>query len=217
MATTEVDKQALLGLEFNYSLGETSGGIALIVLAILALAKIDPMLLNAIAVIVAGIALLVADRSIRTRHAGMMSYTAAYTPEVAAVSDGVSAGTLAGISGIVLGILAILGIAGIVLTAVALIIFGAAVLFDFAAGAQAMMFRPVYREGVEQSVRVMHTAAPTGNSSAILIAVALVTLGILALAGLVSSILVTVGLLGLGAYLFIQNAAIAGSLFGMNA
>jgi hypothetical protein len=217
MATTEADKQALMGLEFNYSLGETSGGIALIVLAILALAKIDPMLLNAIAVIVAGIALLVEDRNIRARQAGLMSYTAAYTPESAAVSGGVSAGTLAGITGIVLGILAILGIAAVVLTAVALIVFGAAVLFDFAAGAQAMVVRPMYREGVEQSVRVMRTAAPAWNSSAMLIAVALITLGILALAGLVSSILVTVGLLGLGAYLFIQNAAIAGSLFGTTA
>src|SRR5690348_12701834 len=107
MATTEADKQALLGLEFNYSLGETSGGIALIVLAILALAKIDPMLLNSIAVIVAGIALLVEDRGLRARQASLMSYTTAYGAEAAAVSDGVSAGTLAGISGIVLGILAI--------------------------------------------------------------------------------------------------------------
>src|SRR5690348_7314916 len=122
MATTEADKQALMGLEFNYSLGETSGGIALIVLAILALAKIDPMLLNAIAVIVAGIALLVEDRSMRARQAGLMSYTAAYSPETAAISGGVSAGTLAGITGIVLGILAILGIAAVVLTSVALIV-----------------------------------------------------------------------------------------------
>src|SRR5690349_15166598 len=111
------------------------------------------MLLNEIAVIVAGIALLVEDRNIRARQAGLMSYTGGYTPEAAADSGGVSAGTLAGITGIVLGILAILGIVAVVLTAVALIVFGAAVLFDFAAGAQAMVVRPMYREGVEQSVR----------------------------------------------------------------
>ncbi len=213
MATTEADKQALLGAEFNYSLGESSGGIALIVLAILALAKVDPMLLNAIAVIVAGIALLIEDRSIRTRYADALSYAAARSPEAATAPDGVSAGTLAGISGIVLGILAILDIAAAVLLAVAIIVFGAAVLFDFAAGAQTTMLRTMDREGSEQSARTVHAAAPVWNSS-ILIAVALITLGILALAGLTSSILITVGLLGLGTYLFLQNAVFAESLFG---
>jgi hypothetical protein len=210
----------VLGLEFNYSLGETSGGIALIVLAILALAKVDPMLLNAIAVIVAGIALLIEDRSVRARYGGVMSYAAARSPETATTPDGVSAGTLAGISGIVLGILAILGIAAAVLMAVAIIIFGAAVLFDFAVGAQTTMFRQITmfrmmdREGSEQAIRIGRAPASTWNSSAVLIAVALITLGIRALAGLTTSILVTVGLLGLGAYLFLQNAAIAGSLLG---
>jgi hypothetical protein len=215
MATTEADKQALLGLEFNYSLGESSGGIALIVLAILALAKIDPMLLNAIAVIVAGIALLIEDRSLRARSAGVLSYAAARSPEAAMAPDGVSAGTLAGISGIVLGILAILGIAAAVLTAIAIIVFGAAVLLDFATRAHTTMLRTMDREGPEQSAVIMRAAAPAWNSSAVLIAVALITLGILALAGLTSSILITVGLLGLGAYLFLQNAAFAESLLGM--
>jgi hypothetical protein len=219
MATTEADKQALLGLEFNYSLGESSGGIALIVLAILALAKVDPMLLNAIAVIVAGIALLIEDRSIRARYAGVLPYAAARSPEAATAPDGVSAGTFAGISGIVLGILAILGIAAAVLTAIAIIVFGAAVLLDFATrphtAAHTMMLRTIDREAPEQSTIMMRAAAPAWNSSAVLIAVALITLGILALAGLTSSILITVGLLGLGAYLFLQNAAFAESLLGM--
>jgi hypothetical protein len=70
MATTEADKRALLGLEYNYSLGETSGGIALIALTIIALAKVDPLLLNAIAVIVAGLALLLEGRSLMAIYAG---------------------------------------------------------------------------------------------------------------------------------------------------
>jgi hypothetical protein len=214
MATTEADKQELLGLRLNYSLGETGGGIALIVLSILALAKMDPMLLNAIAVILAGIALLIEDRSLLTKYAGALSYAPAYGPGTSTAPDGVSAGTLAGISGIVLGILAILGIAAATLTAVAIVIFGAAVLFDFAARAQIMALRMVDRESSEQSAKLALTAASSTNTSAMLVGVALITLGILALAGLTTSILVTVALLGLGAYLFLQNAAVAGSLFG---
>jgi hypothetical protein len=203
MATTEVDKRALMGLEYNYSLGETSGGIALIALAIIALAKIDPLLLNAIAVIVAGLALLLEGRSLMAISAGARPYPAAYSSEIATAPDAitatapdaVTAGTLAGITGIVLGILAILNIAAVVLPAVAIIVFGAAVLFDSATTAAGLM----------------------RNSAAVLAAVALITLGIIALAGDRSSILVTVALLGLGGYLFLQNAVVAGSLFGRTA
>jgi hypothetical protein len=206
MAMTEADRQELLGLGLNYSLGETGGGIALIVLGILALAKLDPMLLNAIAVILAGIALLIENRS------PYGSYAPASGLQTSASYEGISAGTLAGISGIVLGILAILDINAATLTAVAIVVFGAAVLLDFAARAQILTRRMVNREGSEQSAKF---SAASVNSSAMLVGVALITLGILALAGLTTSILVTVALLGLGAYLFLQNAAVAVSLFGV--
>ena len=214
MATTEADKQELLGLGLNYSLGETGGGIALIVLSILALAKMDPMLLDAIALILAGIALLIEDGSLSSKYAGALTYAPAYGRQGSMAPDGVSAGTLAGISGIVLGILAILGIAAVTLSAVAIIIFGAAVLFDFAARAQIMALRVVNRESSEQSAKLALAAASSRNASAMLVGVALITLGILALAGL-TTILITVALLGLGAYLFLSNAAVAGSLFRM--
>ena len=214
MATTEADKQELLGVGFNYSLGETGGGIALIVLSILALAKMEPMLLDAIAVILAGIALLIEDGSLSSTYAGALSYAPAYGRQSSTAPDGVNAGTLAGISGIVLGILAILGIAPVTLTAVAIIIFGAAVLFDFAARAQIMALRMVNRESSEQSAKLALAAASSSNTSAMLVGVALITLGILALAGL-TTILITVALLGLGAYLFLNNAGVAASLFGM--
>jgi cobalamin synthase len=212
MATTEADKQALMGFELNYSLGESTGGIALIVLAILALAKIDPMLLNAIAVIVAGIAVLLEDAPVAGKYASASPYSAARTSAITAPAGGISAGTLAGIGGIVLGILAILGIAAHVLTAVAVIVFGAAVLFDFAARAQAAALR-ISGESPE-SARIAYAEASRRNTSGPLIAVALITLGILALAGLTSTILVTVALLVLGGYLFLQYAAVAGSFLG---
>jgi hypothetical protein len=210
MATTEADKREILGLGFDYSLGEAAGGVALIVLSILALAKLDPILLNAIAVILAGIALLIEDGSLSTAYARGSAYGSGYgMPAPVAVR----AGTLAGISGIVLGILSILRIAPATLTAVAIIVFGAAVLFDFAARAQFTAMRMMDRESSEQSATLALAASST-SASAMLVAVALITLGILALAGLTTSILVTVALLSLGAYLLLQNAAIARSLYG---
>ncbi|MBV8771275.1 MAG: hypothetical protein JO166_02925 [Deltaproteobacteria bacterium] len=214
MAMTEADRQEqLLRIESNYALGETTGGIALIVLTILALAKVDPMLLNAIAVIVAGVALLIEDGVLTGQFGGMIARVPADRAGAGPTADRITAGTLAGVSGVVLGILAILGIASVVLTAAAIIIFGAAVLFDFSARARTAALRTMSGESSEQSVRIAF-AAPGINSSAMLVSLALITLGILALAGLVSSILVTVGLLGFGGYLFLQNAAMAGSFLG---
>jgi hypothetical protein len=215
MAISETDRQEqLLAIESNYALGETSGAIALIVLTILALAKVDPMLLNAIAVIVAGLALLIEDGSLTGQFGGIVARVPARRAGTAPAADRISAGTLAGVSGVVLGILAILGIASEVLTAAAIVIFGAAVLFDFSARAHTAALREMTGESSEESVRVELATAPSTNSSAMLISLALITLGILALAGLANSILVTVGLLGLGGYLFLQNAAMAGSVFG---
>jgi hypothetical protein len=213
MATTEADKQELLGLEFDYSLGATAGGIALIVLSILALAKLDPTLLNAIAVILAGIALLIEDGQLSSKYAHAPSYTPAYGLQASTIRDAASAGILAGISGIVLGILAILGIAAATLTAVAIVVFGAAVLLDFPARAHLSALRMMNRESSEQPAKFAFATASRANASAMLVGVALITLGVLALAGLTTSILVTVALLSLGAYLFLQNAAVVGSLF----
>jgi hypothetical protein len=216
MAMTEADRQEqLLRIESNYALGETTGGIALIVLTILALAKVDPMLLNGIAVIVAGIALLIEDGTLTGQFGGMVARVPAYRAGAAPTADRITAGTLAGVSGVVLGILAILGIASAVLTAAAIVVFGAAVLFDFSARARTAALRTTMsRESSEESARMAVAAAPVTNSSAMLVSLALLTLGILALAGLASSILVTVALLGFGGYLFLQNAAMAGSFLG---
>jgi hypothetical protein len=172
------------------------------------------MLLNAIAVILAGVALLMDDGITSSKYTGALFYSPAYTRQASTAVDGISAGTLAGISGIVLGILAILGIATVTLTAVAVIIFGAAILFEFAARTQTMMLRMASRESPEPAARLVLTTAPSMNTAAMLIGVALITLGILAVAGLTTSILVTIALLGLGAYLFLQNVGIAGALFG---
>jgi hypothetical protein len=215
MAMTEADRQEqLLRIKSNYALGETTGGIALIVLTILALAKVDPMLLNGIAVIVAGIALLIEDGTLTGQFGGMVARMPAHRAGAAPTADRIAAGTLAGGSGVVLGILAILGIASTVLTAAAIVVFGAAVLFDFSAYSRTTALRTMSGESSEESARMAFTAAPGTNSSAMLISLALITLGILALAGLASSILVTVGLLGFGGYLFLQNAAMAGSFLG---
>jgi hypothetical protein len=214
MATTEADRQALLGIGTSSSLGEGMGGVALIVLGILALARIDPLLLNPIAVIIGGVALLVVDGSLAARYANVLSHSSASDLDSSSLADGMSAGVLAGIVGIVLGILAVIRVAPGALTAIAIIVFGAAVLFDFVARAQIRALKMVTGASSEHSARLAMAAAASTNTGGALVGVGLITLGILSLTGLVSSILVTVALLSFGAYLFLDSTAITNAIFG---
>jgi hypothetical protein len=122
----------------------------------------------------------------------------------------VNAGFLGGASGVVLGILALLDVSRAILNPVALIAFGAVVLFDFVARAQARALRMVTEETPEQSARLALSAATNANTAALFAGVGLVTLAILALSGLSSAILVSVGLLGLGAYLLLEGTSVVG-------
>jgi hypothetical protein len=123
---------------------------------------------------------------------------------------GLNAGVFGGISGVVLGILAILNVAPHTLIAVAAIVFGAAVLFDFAPRSHLRALRMTTSDPGEHSARVALAAASSSSTAAIFTGVALITLGILALAGLDVVVLTAAGLLGLGAYLLMEDSSITG-------
>src|SRR6185312_7819156 len=88
---------------------EAVGGIATIVLTIIALSGTSTAFLLAAATIVFGAALLIEGTSITTDYVGVLS-SAANAVAVQGGSGGLAAIFLAGISGIILGVLALLGI-----------------------------------------------------------------------------------------------------------
>ncbi|MGH8012060.1 MAG: hypothetical protein ACREQ4_06150 [Candidatus Binataceae bacterium] len=219
MATTELDKRELIArMGTGMSLVTTAAGIALIVLGILALANIHPPMLISIATIIAGIALLVEGAGLAAKYANALANVPGTSMISAAeLGGGLNAGALAGAAGIVLGILAILGIVPEVLTAVALIVFGAAVLFDFFAKAQLRVLRMIPSEtsaGAQEGMaRVALSAVSALNTAPVLIAIGLIVLGIIALVGMVAVILVAVAFLGFGTYLFLDGTAAGSWLF----
>jgi hypothetical protein len=191
--------------------------LALVVLGILALARIDPLLLVSIAVIVAGV-VLVSDSAALTRQiAGALAAKASYHINASELPYGLNAGVLGGITGVVLGILAVLDVAPLTLIAIAAIVFGAAVLFDFAARSRLHALRMTTGETPEQYAKLALATASSTSTAAIFAGVGLITLGILALAGIASEVLTAVALLGLGAYVLLEDTAMTErltSLFG---
>lgn len=155
-----VDSAAVKRMEGGL-LGEAIGSIAVIALAIAGLAGVWSMNIAAIAVIVLAAAILIAG--------------GVFTEREMLVRRGELASTelLAGLTGIVLGILALLGTAPGTLISVATIVFGACLLFS----------------------RMVDGAF----GSRMLVGIGAVVLGILAVVGLSQTTLVLVALLCLGA------------------
>lgn len=120
---------------------ELIGGVAGIVLGILGLIGIVPTVLSAIAVMVFGVTLLLGSRE--TAELGSLgeSGTHQHFAHVAHEAAKAAAGTqaLAGASAIVLGILALVGFVPVVLTLVALLVLGAAVLLSSTAVSSRMV------------------------------------------------------------------------------
>lgn len=188
-----------------------AGGIALIVLTIMSLSKFDSSLLNSVAVIVGGIVALIGGGRLPGQYVRALSQHADQGIIADATSGGLSAGVMAGGTAIVLGILAIIGLVPEVLDAIAAIVLGGTLLFDFVTRTQIGTLRAVGPDASAQALRL----AISVNAATVMIAVALITLGILALAQVASLALIAIAFLILGTYYFLVGTAVITGLFDL--
>jgi hypothetical protein len=173
-------------------LTEGAAGIATIVLAIIALAGIATTSLAAIATIVIGVGLMV--QGFNTAADNMRVPIAGGFGEFGAE---VMVDCLGGGAGIVLGVLALLGVNAAALMPAALIVFGGALLLS---GALAM--RP----------RIGSAGSSATGGVELLLGVAAIVLGILSLVLTMSGVLLLVGFITLGAALLIVSATFGATL-----
>lgn len=202
------EQRVAVGLAAESSAVEAIGGAAAVVLGILGLAQISPMYLAPIAAIVVGVALWFEGAAIVARYSRLVAdeVRAGHAFEAAPTSSGMSAEFLGGAAGTVLGILALLGVASLTLVSIAVIVYGAALLFG--SGAQARMSIMSVDEGSPSPAhQIVREAAWASSGAQLLVGVGAVVLGILALVGFAPSILVLSALLTVGAALALSGAA----------
>jgi hypothetical protein len=188
-------------------LTEGAAGIAVIVLSIIALAGTSPGALASIVTIIIGVGLLVQAFN---SAAEMSKAMAADTIAMPDLGGDVMADLLCGVTGIVLGILALVGINAQYLVPSALIVFGGALLLG---GAISMRPRNGHRAaaGGETQVVLYHGSAAAGGLE-ILVGIAAIVLGILSLIFVGSGVLVLVGFLAVGAALLMASATFSGTV-----
>jgi hypothetical protein len=191
------------------------GGIATIVLAIIGLAGVKPEMLVAIATVVFGAALLIQGGAMLTEFAQIETTT---ETSGTASGGGLSALFLVGFAGIVLGVLALLGIYSPVLTAAAAIAFGAALVISSSAVWQLLTSRSIAARFERHSplLRVMASEVAAGSAGLQAMAgLAVIVLGILAVSGVYTTGLSLIALLIAGAAIVLTGSSLSGSMTGL--
>jgi hypothetical protein len=200
------------------SIAEALGAAAAIVLAILGLAGALPFYMMTIGTIVLGAAILFEGGAIASRYSKLLSETAEAGETRTAsyeLGGGMSAEALAGIAGLALGILALLGIVPLTLSAVAMILFGAGLLFGSAAITRLNSLTMETAYAGETTRRVVREAVSASAGGQVLIGIGAIVLGILALLGMDPLTLTLVALLGVGISVLFSGTALGARMLGI--
>jgi len=190
------------------------GGIATIVLAIIGLAGVRSFDLLSIATIVFGAALLIQGGAMLSEFAAIEA-----TPLTNGISGGGGLGVLfgVGVAGIILGVLGLLGVQSTMLNAVAVIAFGGALVVSASAVWQLLTSRSVatrFQAG-SSMLRVVASEIATGSSSLQAMAgLAVIVLGILAVAGISSQYLALIALIVAGCSIVLTGSTLSGTMIG---
>jgi len=194
------------------------GGVATIVLAIIGLSGAKPEMLVAIATIVFGAALLVQGGAILSEYVGIIFPDGAGNVSMEQFGgSSISALFMAGASGIVLGILALVGVQSPILTSVAIIAFGAGLLVSSNSQLHALK-RAAERLSAQGASQVggaeviAHEMAAGSAGVTALAGLAAIVLGILALADVHAVVLELSALIALGATLIMTGSTLSATV-----
>ncbi len=206
------------GILAGGSLGEAIAGVAAIVLSIIGLAGLYPDLLLPIAALTVAIAFLFEGGAIAARYTRVAGVLGGKSEDLAAVGGGMSVEFLAGVGGIVFGILSLLGIAGAILMPVAALLFGCALAVGSAATAKVRaLATPESDVNVNAPLHELETLAMGGATSVrLLVGLAAMVLGIVGLVGAGNVLAICFSaFLALGAAIILSGTAVASSLLGI--
>jgi hypothetical protein len=204
--------------EMNYGgFADAVGGIATVVLAIIGVTGVHSEILASIAVIVFGAALLIQAGTMLSEYAHIMYPPGGGTGATEFSGGSVATLFLVGAAGIVLGILALLGIYPVMLTSISAIAFGAGLVVSSNAVWHLQVLKRISlstREAQDWRLGSQMLAGEMAVGSAgtqALAGLAAVILGILAVVGTFPGYLTLIALLVVGATVVLTGSALSGA------
>lgn len=190
------------------------GGIATGVVAIVGLNGFAPAMMAAIGIIVFGAALLIQGGTLLSEYAHWLNIAPSQSAPNAELADGGLSGLfLFGVTGIVLGILALLGIATAKLAPIAIIAFGTALLLSSSAVRRLYQLQAqVGHAAGNRSQSEALAGGMTSGSAAVqmLAGLTAVVLGILAVSGTHTAVLTLSALLIVGVLELLTGSVLSG-------
>lgn len=190
------------------SMVEGIAGLGAVVLTIIGLAGVLSGLLAYIATIAIGVALLFQGGAIAARFSSLPVELSGDRVESVQLGGGMTVEFLSGLTGVVLGILALVGMAPLVLAAIAAIVFGGALVFGAGAAASLNSLEVTRLSGPTMYQQTAREVVSATAGMQVFVGLGSITLGILALLGMAPLILVLVAMLALGASVLLSSAAI---------
>jgi hypothetical protein len=213
MAQTYTER-ATFPAETTGTIAEAAGGLAIVVLAIIGLARTDIAALPGVAVIILGAALLAEGGAIAAEFSRLLSITSGGLADVGQFGSGMAMEFVMGAAVLVLGILALLGVASATLMAAAVVATGALLLLTASSVRQINQLKVATAGPSSEGTQALLVAASAGSTGfQVLAGIAAIVLGILALASGSTTVSFTLtGLLVLGASLALSGSALTGSI-----
>ena len=179
------------------ALAEGFASIGAVVLSIIGLTGRFPMLLLPIATIAIGAALLFEGGAVTAKFSNLISL-ARVPADLSQLGTGIATEFVAGIGGIALGVLALIGIEAMTLVPVAVVIFGGSLALSVNAAAKMNSLLAQMTEQREAVREVMREAVFSAAGVQLLVSIGVIALGILALVGINPLALSLVATLSLG-------------------
>lgn len=190
------------------SFAEAACGAAVVVLAVLGLGGVGMPGIAFAAAIVLGLALILQSGAFVARYEELAAELRTEDEE-SEISGGVSAELIAGVAGVILGVLALLGVAPGIMIPVAVIVFGGALLLG---GGMTRRTAEIAGDARDRRARALRQAAEASAGAEVLIGLAAIVLGILALFDIAVASLSLVALLVLGVGVLASGGALGGSV-----
>lgn len=209
MSTTLMESKSA-GVAAYGGLMDAVGGIAASVIAVVGLTGFDPALMTGIATIVFGAAVLIEGGTLLSEYAYLASATGGIASESANPDGGILPMFLFGVGGIVLGVLAVLGIAADALPAIAVIAYGSALIMGSGSVQRLYTLQSIARLASARPSSDLAASMAAGSSGVQLLSgLAAIVLGILALVGNTGMLTLT-ALLVLGVTELLQGSTLSG-------
>lgn len=211
--TYDRDESLVLRIETAGSLAEAGAGIAVIVLAIVALTHFDSTFLAGVTAIVLGGALIAQGGAVAAEYSNLLAMVTGGSLGAVELGGGMTVELLGGVGIIVLGILALLGLVPDVLLASGVIAVGAATILA-ASGLERLNTLKTTAAGLAGvAKRVVEGSTAGAIMAQALAGGAAIVLGIIALAMPVyAGVLVLAALLVLGATVTLSGTALTGRM-----